>query len=119
MVEDNEDFVVGKGGKYDADMVLIGAKYGLVDNKGVIIIPPTYDNVLYFAEGISVAAIASSYDKSGAPVGLKYGFINNQGKIVIPLIYYDAERFYNGEAFVTMGDDSIPFRINIKGEKVN
>ena len=47
----------------------------------------------------------------------KYGFINKKGKVVIPIKFDYAQQFYEGEAEVSLNDET--FYINTKGERIN
>lgn len=75
--------------RIDANLVLFrfGKDYGVVDNKGHIVINPFYKNPIIFSEG--VAAVTD---------GEKFGFIDKTGKIVYPLVLDKAENFIDATA---------------------
>lgn len=62
---------------------------GFVDDKGVWVIPPVYDCVWDFSEGL--AMVKKDW---------KCGYIDDEGNIVIPLKYYRACPFNDGIAKV-------------------
>jgi hypothetical protein len=62
-------------------------KMGYIDKTGRQVIPPKYDHVESFSEGLAVVAI-----------GEKYGYINRSGKMVIPPRFRVAEPFSEGLA---------------------
>ena len=77
-------------------LILFGEDYGVVDNKGKVIINTLYSNPIVFSEG--VAAVL----KEG-----KYGFINKKGEMVYPFILEKAENFKDGKASVIKDEEQI------------
>jgi len=69
-------------------------KYALVDENALIILPPTYDFIDWFSEGLA------SVKQDG-----KYGFINKEGELVISCQYDDTCGFSEGFAFVRKGKE--------------
>lgn len=69
-----------------------GSLYGFADNKGNIIIPPTYQNAGFFSEGF--AAVGNNEGK--------YGYINKKGIVVINYQFDIADGFENGKAVVSI-----------------
>lgn len=74
---------------------LQGGKFGLVDSTGKEIVPPIYDGIDDFREGMA-----------SVEVNNKFGFINKSGEVIIPLKYdfvyssfYKAKVKLNGEEF--------------------
>ena len=65
---------------------------GFKDLSGKVVIPPQFDDVGYFSEGLAPVRI-----------GEKWGYIDKTGKIVIPPQYTHAHSFWEGLAAVNMG----------------
>ena len=67
-------------------------KYAYMDANANVIIPPQYDEFLWFGEGL-------------APVrkGKKWGYINTKMKLVIPFKFDEVGLFHNGNAQVAIG----------------
>jgi len=95
----------------DVDLVLFfeGAKCGLKDKTGKVVVPAAYEAVhAVFSEGLTIAMLNQ-----------KWGFIDQTGKEVIPFIYDDAGNFSDGLAFAQLngkwggidktGKEIIPF----------
>jgi hypothetical protein len=64
-------------------------KFGFLDEKGNILVPPQFDDAFRFNEGLAVV-------KSQG----KWGYIDRSGKIAIPPTFRLASPFYEGRAFV-------------------
>ena len=75
-------------------------KYGLRDAQGKLLVPPTYDDVSSFSEGLAAVNIGAEWIFPGIPDGGKWGFANQAGKLVIPLQYDYADDFSDGLAQV-------------------
>lgn len=84
--------------RINEEMILIrfDNDYGVVDNRGKVIIKTFYNNPIAFSEG--VAAVL----KAG-----KYGFINKKGEMVYPFILEKAENFKDGKAMVTKDGEQV------------
>ncbi len=80
-------------------------RWGYINESGLELIAPQYDEATVFSEGLAVVTLNG-----------KSGFIGKTGKIVLPLIYSEAESFQNGYAIVQL--DSLYGMINRKGEYV-
>ncbi len=67
-------------------------KYAYMDANANVIVPPQYDEFLWFGEGF-------------APVrkGKKWGFINTKMELVIPFLYDEIGLFHKGKADVKIG----------------
>lgn len=63
--------------------------YGLKDDKDNVILPPTYETIAEFSDGLA------RVEKDD-----KYGFIDKNGKVVTPVEWDHAESFRDGYAFV-------------------
>ena len=108
------DFVEGlaRAVRYDS---IHDDKWGYKDEYGNVVIPPIYDRVNDFSEGLA------SVEK-----GRKYGYIDKTGKEVIPFIYDSALDFSEGLASVekdgkwgyidTTGVEVIPFTYDYAGD---
>lgn len=71
-------------------------KWGYANNKGEIIIPPTFDNCNGFINGLAPATIDQTEG---------HGYINKKGEFVIQPQFSDADMFNNnGLAIVAIGD---------------
>ena len=90
-------------------------KWGYMDESGTELIPPKYDWVGVFKEGLAVVS------KNG-----RQGYIDKMGKVKIPLEYLEAEPFKDGYAIVMKNDKygvinkanliQIPFEYDEMGE---
>lgn len=78
-------------------------KYAYMDANANAIIPPQYDEFLWFGEGL-------------APVrkGKKWGFINTKMDLVIPFKFEEVGLFHNGKAQVAIGKNLT--QIDVKGK---
>lgn len=68
-------------------------KWGLMDNEGKIVVPPKYDRLTNFSQGLMAVKSDSLW-----------GYINEQGEEVIPPQYNEAKRFTHSLAAVKSGD---------------
>ena len=77
-------------------------KYAYMDANANAIIPPQYDEFLWFGEGF-------------APVrkGKKWGYINIKMELVIPFLYDEVGLFHQGKADVKIGKKLA--QINVTG----
>lgn len=83
-------------------------KYGFIDKRGEIVIPPTFDAALPFSEGL--AAVRK---------GAKWGYIDKTGKLVAKPLFNNAASFSEGlasvniagevEACAVIGEDTIAY----------
>ena len=80
-------------------------KYAYMDANANVIIPPQYNEFLWFGEGF-------------APVrrGKKWGFINTKMELVIPFRFDEVSLFHKGVADVKIGKRI--FQIDIKGQTI-
>lgn len=109
-------------------------KWGLINNKGKLILPMVYEAIGNISEGLMCVNrdgkvgfvdetgkvvvplkydAAMNFEEGLAPVGVKvsddyygskWGFIDKTGKVVISLKYTDAHNFSEGLAWVAVGD---------------
>ena len=98
----------------------VGNRWGYVDTKGNMVIPPIYEYSRWFHDGM--AAVGYYNNDLGIRV---YGFINTKGEVVIPFRYRDTGWFSEGLAPVSIQDengkyfgDEIWGYINMQGEMV-
>ena len=99
-------------------------KYGAIDKTGKYIIPPQFDNIQYFSEGLALVEVQGKtgyVDRTGKMViplfegyaksfseglaaaikrGYKYGYIDKTGKYVIPPHFDEVASFHEGIAAV-------------------
>lgn len=68
-------------------------KLGLIDNKGKMIVEPSYSGLSPYSEGLA-KVIQGPYDQA------KYGYIDKEGREVIKPQYKDGYDFHHGYAFV-------------------
>jgi hypothetical protein len=71
-------------------------KWGFIDEKGQIVVPPQYASVGVFAEGLARVRVGEGF-------GAKWGYINTTGQMVIMLQFYHAEDFKDGRAAAWRG----------------
>jgi hypothetical protein len=78
-------------------------KYAYMDANANVIIPPQYDEFLWFGEGL-------------APVrkGKKWGYISTKMELVIPFLYDEVGLFHQGKADVNIGRKIV--QIDTKGQ---
>ncbi len=81
-------------------------KYAYMDANANVVIPPQYDEFLWFGEGL-------------APVrkGKKWGFINTKMELKIPFLYDEVGLFHEGKADVRIGKKLT--QIDMSGKIVN
>ncbi len=80
------------------------AKIGYFNEKGEIVIPPTFDYAFPFAEGRAVVCqgcTVEMMDEYAIHKGGRWGYIDTSGQVVIPLDYAFANDFMDGRAAVT------------------
>lgn len=82
--ESNKKIKCVKEEEFEANLFLINldGKYGYMNNKGKMIIPPQYDDGFDFDEGVATVQIND-----------KWGVINIKGEIIIPAKYAEPVRF--------------------------
>ena len=78
-------------------------KYAYMDANANVIIPPQYDEFLWFGEGL-------------APVrkGKKWGYINTKMELAIPFKFEEVGLFHNGKAQGAIGKKIV--QIDTKGQ---
>ncbi|MCE5198650.1 MAG: WG repeat-containing protein [Armatimonadota bacterium] len=74
--------------------IRVGNKYGFIDKHGKTVIPPRFDNVESFQEGVAAVAVNG-----------KWGLINRVGKFVVKPVYHDLDYLSEGMASVTKGEE--------------
>ncbi|MGK0296023.1 MAG: hypothetical protein ACI884_002198 [Ulvibacter sp.] len=104
-------------------------KYGFIDNEGNWKIPPKFNHVRHFKEGLAPVGFwnndpnitiathsesARQYDES-----IKWGFINTNGTLVIDTLYFEITEFENGVCKVVSAKSGIESFINRNGEAIN
>lgn len=80
-------------------------KFGVMDNRGIIIMPLMFDEIGAFDGGVAKVRYKD-----------KFGFINHQGLLVVPLKYDDVGDFGQGGALVRQGDEY--FMVDKHGQRV-
>ena len=84
-----EEEVADPEAEYFQDYEGPANKWGFMDTRGRVVIPPKYDQVSAFTEGV-------------APVNFegKWGYISSSDSVVIPFTFRSAWQFHNGKARV-------------------
>ena len=77
------------------------SKYGFIDKQGKVVIPPSFDNVSVFGEGLCAVAIENAVNDS---VFYTWNYIDKTGKKQIPAEFTEAGNFSQGFAAVSIGD---------------
>lgn len=102
---DRGAYHVGDGLVVVSDDPTDGREYEYVSRSGYFdiktgkeILPPIYDYLGGFIDGIAMVNQYQSYSRVGPS---KYGFIDRKGKIILPVIYDSVSNFINGYAFVS------------------
>lgn len=88
-------------------------KYGFIDIKGNMVIPPMFTSAKYFSEGLAAVLVGGqSYIDSSTDGGQyissekgKWGYIDRTGEIKIPPQFSEAREFSEGLAAVAVGDE--------------
>lgn len=81
--------------------------WGFTNESGEVIIPPQYEEVGDFKEGMAWVC-----DERG------YGYINEEGELAIPVKYSYASDFENGTAIVEEGFKGLSYFIDKTGKKI-
>jgi len=90
------------------DMIKISknGKYGCMDKEENIIVPPIYDEIQGFENGLAIVILND-----------KYGVINKKGEIIIPIIYRKIHK-WGDDAFSIETDSFEKKYFNVKGEEI-
>ena len=84
-------------------------KYGFVDMKGRVVIPPQFDVTVMnslagdFKEALALVEFGASSESDSVSAGSKFGFIDKTGRVVISPKYESASPFSEGLASVRLG----------------
>lgn len=81
-------------GEHDSFILEKDGKCGVVNNKGLTIVPFKWDNIAYFSQGLAAVQM-----------GNKCGYININGDVVVPLEYEETRNFI-GAGFASVKKDS-------------
>lgn len=101
--------------------VQVGKYWGYADEKGMIIINPTFEEAYRFSDGLALVLKRGMQYQERYRTG--WGFINTKGEYVINPIYskFITSNFADGYAVVTktvQPDSSITYIINKKGNAI-
>lgn len=109
-VIDEDDKVVsylpaGSSSLFRADVDRIwfeyGGKWGLVDLFGNTLIPPMYDDVDHFSDGMARVNLGAASEFPGFMEGGKSGFVDQNGKLAVPCMFDGWTRsFHDGYVVV-------------------
>lgn len=80
-------------------------KYGMMDDRGIVIAPLMFDEMGVFYDGVARVQYKD-----------RFGFINHQGLLVVPLKYDDVGFFKNGTVLVRRDDEY--FMVDGRGQRV-
>ena len=88
-------------------------KWGFIGQSGTMAIPPRFEAVGNFSEGLAAASLADPRSNEGT-----WGYIDTQGRVVIKPQFSSARPFSEGLALVSAGgirlaDPSVPSIVNI------
>lgn len=86
--------------------VLMGDKWGYIDQSGDIVINPQFSSASFFSDGMAAVSISG-----------KYGYINKKGEYEIIPGYKDVANFSEGIAW-TVKEGGLPTAINKNGEEL-
>ena len=80
-------------------------KVGFINTKGKLVVPPKYDIVEDFSDGLALAGLRESSNEpsSSATAPFNFGYIDQEGIEVIPLQYKYALSFKDGKAIIGTG----------------
>jgi WG repeat protein len=78
------------------------SKWGFIDQKGQMIIAPTYLEALNFSEGLAAVKVTVG---EGREAESKWGFIDQKGQMIIVPTYSEAHSFSEGLAVVKVTAD--------------
>ncbi len=94
--------------------VLTGQLYGVIDQSGKEIIPPTYPFIGEFSEGLAVVNTGGVF-KEGDLTGGKWGYINKKGQVQVPIEYDNVTPFHDGLAAIIKNNQL--YYINQQGKQ--
>lgn len=94
-----EETLVGRGNSLFAEgltPVAVSGKWGYADKNGEIVIAPTYEVALPFADKVNGLALVAVKDEDYKfpNYGVKYNYINEKGEIKIPSVLADGTSFH-------------------------
>jgi hypothetical protein len=90
-------------------------RYGYVNLKGEVVIPPTFDMAQTFSEGLAIVGIITDIDEYEIPT-YQFGYINTKGDLIIPYQFDFAFPFLEGLAEVIRNDSILFINISNKVE---
>jgi hypothetical protein len=86
--------------------MLESVAWGFIDNTGNEVVPPIYDRIYPFSDGLAMVTLDG-----------KFGFVDINGDFIVPLGRYDGGNvFSEGVAVVSRGDET--FLIDNKGNEI-
>ncbi len=107
--------VVGRGGKQVK-------KIGFINREGKVVIPPAYDRVGEFSEGLCPVAVGWNHPtfvpKGQEYVPAKWGYIDKKGRVIIELKYWWAHPFREGLATVKLEESGKAAFVDATGRVV-
>ncbi|MDI9874941.1 DUF6035 family protein [Flectobacillus rivi] len=88
--------------------------YGIKDTKGNILLPPKYNEIDEFEDGLAKIYGDKQYiggDKSYPRFSYKVGYVDDNGKIAAPCIFDEISRFVDGKATAKKNGESLIINI--------
>ena len=81
--------------------IVLNKKYGMMDQKGKVIVPTIYDDMSYSCNTGMPGGFVNGF--VGVRKNRKWGYMNEAGKVIIPLMYDEIHEFKDGLAAVGKG----------------
>jgi hypothetical protein len=81
--------------------IVLDKKYGMMDQKGKVIVPTIYDDMSYSCNTGMPGGFVNGF--VGVRKNRKWGYMNEAGKVIIPLMYDEIHEFKDGLAAVGKG----------------
>lgn len=98
--KDTHDFQKAHAFQNGMAIVEQNGKKGFLDKDGTLIIPPKYDSLSFFEEGLAFVNIGAEEDYDGFLVGGKWGIINTNGAYIKDHVYDHVKGFFGEVAWV-------------------
>ena len=90
------------GGRNEQYLSIENGKWGYIDRKGTMVIPPQFGSASEFSEGLAVVTLAKDPDSRSLDERQPTGYIGTDGLFKIPPKYEYSSPFKNGLAHVKL-----------------